>query len=91
MGKPSQSLMNSCCLECLFQPSLIGMDCVGVHGIMFNSIMECGSVIHKGMVSNTVVGGGSLLASPSCFPHMCVSSKDYDECGPRIVDNMCLS
>eukprot|EP00026_Physarum_polycephalum_P017958 Phypoly_transcript_19362.p2 GENE.Phypoly_transcript_19362~~Phypoly_transcript_19362.p2 ORF type:complete len:144 (+),score=27.96 Phypoly_transcript_19362:144-575(+) len=34
--------------------------------------------------------GGSTLASLSTFEHMCISKKEYNECGPSIVHRKCF-
>ena len=48
--------------ECLFQPSLIGrMDTPAIHEIICNSIMKCDKDIHKQLLANTVLSGGSTL------------------------------
>ncbi|KAF0987342.1 hypothetical protein HZS_6597 [Henneguya salminicola] len=49
------------CPEALFQPSLIGMEAVGVHETCFNSIMRCDVDIRKDLYQNIVLSGGSTL------------------------------
>ena len=33
--------------------------------------------------------GGSILGSLSTFSRMCLTKKEYDECGPPIVHRRC--
>jgi len=49
------------CPECLFQPNLFGIDGIGVHEMILNSIMECDCDIQEEMFSKIVVCGGSTL------------------------------
>ncbi|KAL7673366.1 hypothetical protein ACOME3_008225 [Neoechinorhynchus agilis] len=53
------------CPEALFQPSLLGMEIVGVHEACYNSIMKCDIDIRKDLYSNIVLSGGSTM-----FPGM---------------------
>ena len=34
--------------------------------------------------------GGSIMASLSTFPELCMSRSEYDECGPSLVHSKCL-
>ena len=47
--------------EALFQPSLLGMEAVGIHEISYNSIMKCDVDIRKDMWTNTVLSGGTTM------------------------------
>ncbi|KAK3102023.1 hypothetical protein FSP39_008200 [Pinctada imbricata] len=49
------------CPELLFKPSLIGMESVGIHELVYNSIMNCDIDIRKDMYSNVVLSGGSTM------------------------------
>jgi len=49
------------CCECLFQPSLIGMEQDGVHQLCFQSIMKCDVDIRKDLYSNIVLSGGTTM------------------------------
>jgi actin-related protein len=49
------------CPEVLFQPSLIGMECEGMHKLAYDSIMKCDVDIRKDLYSNTVLSGGSTM------------------------------
>ncbi|XP_071079552.1 uncharacterized protein [Haliotis cracherodii] len=47
--------------ECLFQPSFMGMESVGVHEMLNNSVMNCDIDIRKDLYSNVVLSGGSTM------------------------------
>ncbi|KAJ5074164.1 actin [Anaeramoeba ignava] len=47
--------------EVLFQPSLYGMEELGIHTITYNSIMRCDEKIQKDLFSNIVLCGGSSI------------------------------
>merc|ERR1719153_850608 len=47
--------------ESLFQPSFLGMESVGVHEVVFNSIMRCDVDIRKDLYANTVMSGGTTM------------------------------
>ncbi|KAH9392053.1 PREDICTED: actin-85C-like [Rhagoletis zephyria] len=49
------------CPEALFQPSLLGMEAVGVHETTFNSIMKCDVDLRKSLYANVVLSGGSTM------------------------------
>merc|ERR1711942_491405 len=49
------------CPEAIFQPSLLGMEIVGVHEGTFNSIMKCDIDIRKDLYANTVLCGGTTM------------------------------
>ena len=49
------------CAECLFNPSLLGMDNEGIAGMIFGSIKKCDDGIQKQLFENTVLAGGSTL------------------------------
>ena len=49
------------CPEVLFQPSLIGMEAVGIHETTYNSIMKCDVDIRKDLYGNIVLSGGSTM------------------------------
>ena len=49
------------CPECLFQPSLLGADGIGVHEQLYYSILKCPPEIHTTLYENIVLGGGSTL------------------------------
>ena len=51
------------CPEALFNPSLLGMDYVGVHEMVYHSIMKCDMSMRKDLYANIVVAGGSTLFS----------------------------
>ncbi|KAK8957570.1 Actin-2 [Platanthera zijinensis] len=57
------------CVEVLFQPSLIGMEAVGIHEITYNSIMKCDVDIRKDLYGNIVLSGGSTMF-PGIADHM---------------------
>merc|ERR1712002_469959 len=47
--------------ESLFQPSFLGMESVGVHEIVHNSIMRCDIDIRKDLFANIVMSGGTTM------------------------------
>ncbi|XP_038053406.1 actin, cytoplasmic-like [Patiria miniata] len=49
------------CPEVLFQPSFIGMESVGIHESVYNSIMGCDMDIRRDMYTNVVLSGGSTM------------------------------
>jgi actin-related protein len=49
------------CPEVLFQPSLIGLESVGIHETVYNSIMKCDVDIHEDLYGNIVLSGGTTL------------------------------
>ena len=49
------------CAEVLFNPSLIGMEAVGIHDTTFNSIMKCDVDIRKDLYNNIVLSGGTTM------------------------------
>ena len=49
------------CPEALFNQSLVGKDCAGIHETMYNSIMRCDPSIRKELAANVVLSGGSTM------------------------------
>ena len=49
------------CPEALFQPSLLGMEAVGIHETVFNAIMRCDVDVRRDLYSNIVLSGGSTM------------------------------
>ena len=49
------------CVEALFKPSLLGMEPLGVHELVYNSIMKCEIDLRKDMYSNIVLSGGTTM------------------------------
>ncbi|KAJ5073818.1 actin [Anaeramoeba ignava] len=49
------------CTEPLFQPSLIGISQIGIHEIIYNSIMKCDEELRKEMFGNIVLSGGTSM------------------------------
>ncbi|KAJ5073816.1 actin [Anaeramoeba ignava] len=49
------------CTEPLFQPSLIGLSQIGIHEIIYNSIMKCDEELRKEMFENIVLSGGTSM------------------------------
>merc|ERR1712008_387483 len=76
--------------EALFQPSFLGMESAGIHETTYNSIMKCDVDIRKDLYANTVLSGGTTLASLSTFQQMWISKQEYDESGPSIVHRKCF-
>ncbi|KAG7156700.1 Actin-3-like 2, partial [Homarus americanus] len=49
------------CPESMFQPSFLGMESVGVHETVYNSIMRCDIDIRKDLFANNVMSGGTTM------------------------------
>ncbi|KAJ5073819.1 actin [Anaeramoeba ignava] len=49
------------CTEPLFKPSLIGFSQIGIHEIIYNSIMKCDEELRKEMFGNIVLSGGTSM------------------------------
>jgi actin beta/gamma 1 len=49
------------CPETLFQPAFIGMESVGIHETIYNSIMKCDVDIRKDLYANTLLAGGNTM------------------------------
>jgi actin-related protein len=49
------------CVESLFQPSFIGIESVGVHELLYNSVMKSDIDIRKDLLNNVVLSGGSTM------------------------------
>ncbi|XP_063842220.1 actin, muscle-like [Scylla paramamosain] len=49
------------CPESLFQPSFLGKESVGIHEIVYNSIMRCDIDIGKDLFANNVLSGGTTM------------------------------
>lgn len=51
------------CPEGLFQPSLLGLECDGIHESLYSSITKCEPEMQKEIYNNIVLSGGNLLFS----------------------------
>jgi actin len=49
------------CVEPMFQPDLLGIESVGIHKLVHNSILKCPSSIQAALDSNIVVSGGNTM------------------------------
>ncbi|EKX32181.1 hypothetical protein GUITHDRAFT_82545 [Guillardia theta CCMP2712] len=49
------------CLEALFRPSLLGLEDVGIHWMVYNSIMKSDLDIRKDLYANIVLSGGTTM------------------------------
>ena len=49
------------CAEALFQPSLLGLEQVGIHEATYNTIMKCDLDIRKDLYANVVLSGGTTM------------------------------
>merc|ERR1712217_730662 len=49
------------CPEALFNPSLVGMESMGVAGLVWESISKCDIDARKALLSNVVLSGGSTM------------------------------
>ncbi|PNH01533.1 actin [Tetrabaena socialis] len=56
------------CPEVLFNPSMVGMEAVGIHDTTFNSIMKCDVDIRKDLYNNIVLSGGTTMFPGACAP-----------------------
>jgi hypothetical protein len=57
------------CPEVLFNPSMVGMESVGIHDTTFNSIMKCDVDIRKDLYNNIVLSGGTTMF-PGAAPRL---------------------
>lgn len=49
------------CPEALFKPSLLGMECPGIHKMIYNSIMKCPMDTRRDLFSYISLSGGNTL------------------------------
>jgi actin len=49
------------CTEILFQPSMVGMEAIGLHEAMYNSIMKCDVDIRRDLYGDMVLSGGNTM------------------------------
>ncbi|XP_050707330.1 actin-3, muscle-specific-like [Eriocheir sinensis] len=49
------------CPEAAFQPAFLGMECVGLHELVHQSIMRCDIDIRKDLFANIVMSGGTSM------------------------------
>ncbi|KAK7085323.1 hypothetical protein SK128_018090, partial [Halocaridina rubra] len=49
------------CPEALFTPSMLGMECAGLHETVYTSIMKCDVDIRKELYANNVLSGGTTM------------------------------
>ncbi|XP_052188621.1 actin-100-like isoform X2 [Diospyros lotus] len=49
------------CPEALFDPSLMGIESLGIHQTTYNSIMKCDIDLRKDLFGNIVLSGGSTM------------------------------
>jgi len=54
------------CPEVLFSPRIVGRDCPGIHQLAVQGVKQCDYDVQKGLLSNIVLSGGSMM-----FPGMC--------------------
>ncbi|PVU94338.1 hypothetical protein BB560_005945 [Smittium megazygosporum] len=47
--------------EALFQPSMLGLECSGIHESTYNSIMKCDLDVRKDLYHNIVLSGGTTM------------------------------
>ena len=53
------------CAEAMFQPSLLGMENLGLIETLYSAIMKCDVDVRKDLYANTVLSGGSTMF-PGC-------------------------
>lgn len=49
------------CGEALFQPSVMGMECAGIHETLHSSIVKCDADLHKDLYHNVILSSGNTL------------------------------
>jgi len=49
------------CPEALFVPSLIGLECQGIHTLIYNAIMRCNPQQRELCMSNIILAGGNTM------------------------------
>jgi actin, other eukaryote len=49
------------CTEPLFNPGLLGKEALGMHHLLFNSIVACDVDVRRKMYENIVLSGGSTM------------------------------
>jgi len=49
------------CTECLFQPSMVGMETAGIHETLFESVQGCDLDIRKDLYHSVVLSGGNTV------------------------------
>ena len=49
------------CPEALFQPSFMGVESVGIHEMLYNSVQTCDIDIRRDLMYSTVLSGGSTM------------------------------
>ncbi|KAM9999845.1 hypothetical protein ACTFIZ_008300 [Dictyostelium cf. discoideum] len=72
------------CTEVLFQPSIIGLECEGIHETIFKSIMMCDIDIRKHLYANILLSGGNTM-----FPG--ISERIYNQLRELSPNNMKIS
>ena len=75
------------CPEALFQPSLLGLECPGIHEFVYNGIMKCDMKARSMLYSNIVLSGGSTM-----FPGLAERlSKELTALAPQSAKVMCIA
>jgi len=49
------------CAECLFQPSFLGRESMGIHEATYNSIMKCDIDLRTSLYGNIIMSGGTTM------------------------------
>jgi actin len=49
------------CVECLFQPSLLGIEATGIQHMIFDTVRACPSQLVHQLYTNIVLAGGSTM------------------------------
>lgn len=49
------------CAEGLFKPSLLGLDCPGIHQLIYDSIMKCSIDTRSNFFCNVILSGGNTM------------------------------
>jgi actin beta/gamma 1 len=49
------------CPEVIFQPSLLGLEALGIHVATYNTIMQCDMDIRKKLYANIILSGGTTM------------------------------
>ena len=47
--------------EALFNPGFMGIDCLGLHEVIYQSVLACDVDIRRNLLGNVVLNGGASL------------------------------
>jgi len=64
------------CPEALFNPSIVGLESLGIGGLVWESISRCDIDVRKTLLSNVVLSGGSTMF-PGFSERLCRELRGY--------------